>query len=148
MLATIVLGDFSGDGHQLTETVYVDITPEVSPDVLYANYRRNVETIKVDPEELVADYEERTIPKTVWNRLVDAGFTASQEDVETGYENGDETNFFVTPEMFVAIIMFFYLNGLEARWEPYQVPAVQLNAFYGLPADRKGPGSLGYGLFH
>lgn len=58
MLLKIILGDFSGDGHSITETRYVELSKDVSPDVLYDNYHRNVGLFGFSMDDVGNEYEE------------------------------------------------------------------------------------------
>jgi len=142
MLLQIVLGDFSGDGHSITETCYVTLTPEADPEVLYENYAKNVELFGFTISDFGEEYAEPTISDEKLKILENHGFKYHADaDYETAEGN------WLTKEDFISITMFFYLHGLEGyTWQPHQIEAVSLNGFYG--RNRNKPGHIGYGLYY
>lgn len=141
MLLQIVLGDYSGDGHNVTVTRYIEINKDVAPDVLYGNYQKNVERFGFGLSDFADDYDEPSMSKAQWETLATHGLSASiLEDAP------EEDKVWVSENAMVAITMFFYLYGLDETivWENYKIPSVPLNGFYG--NNPKGPKNIGYGI--
>lgn len=147
MIVSIVLGDFSSDGHGISKTKYVQVDKDFAPEELYANYQRNVKLIGFSVEDFGNEYEDSTIPVAKWDVLESYGvleFMPWGENPEADKSNG---NVWLDSDDFVAITMFFYLNGLDevVSWKPFNIESVPLNAFFGM--NTVGPQAIGYGLY-
>lgn len=142
MLLHIILGDFSGDGHNVTETRYVEINKDVDPQILYENYHKNVERFGFGLDDFANEYDEPSMSPDKWAVLKEHGLSPSILEDE---EQPDKI--WVSHNAMVAMTMFFYLYGLDdtITWEHYKIPSVPLNGFYGM--NPVGAQSIGYGLF-
>lgn len=146
-LFSIILGDFSGDGHSISETFYVNIKDEIDPEILFTNYANNVTEIGFDLSDFANKYEDSRISAAQWNRLLECGM----QEWETGDEDDDEeidsVNRYLTETDLIKIVMFYYTRGLNISWEPFSINATKLTGYYGCPPARKGAGMVGYGLY-
>jgi RecB family endonuclease NucS len=61
MKYTILLGDWSGDGHNFTKTFYLDITENFTEEELKVNYNNNVDKIGFGYGAIACEYEDSII---------------------------------------------------------------------------------------
>lgn len=70
----LVLGDWSADGHSLTETV--TIACNLDGDQLWQAYEQGVAKLGLNvSEDVAAEYEDSTITSVAWAKLAAAGMT-------------------------------------------------------------------------
>jgi hypothetical protein len=137
---TIVLGDWSGDGHEKTHS-YLFTTPNhFTDDILGANYKKSVAELKIDPTKFAKEYEDSTLPEDVFEALQKYGFDVSVID-----RDGDDGNAYVYSDTMFQILMFligYSLDGFE--WELRKPPKPLIGTWQ---AEATGSSFVGYGLF-
>ncbi len=111
----LVVGDWSGDGHQLTETISVK-SNLMTEDIEIA-HEIGCKKLKINFKNLCRNYEDSQVPKDVWQKFTKAGLTlkdlennwTSVEDLEEMLE--DEGCLVIGPEIFAALYLFLAKQG-------------------------------------
>jgi hypothetical protein len=171
----IVLGDWSGDGHGISETYYVDVTGPHTIDQLRENYQCNVAALGFSPHDIAEEYEDSSIKPEHAEKLLEAGIDpnvvnhdlSTQEDYDKKKAEYAEFDTYGTAwravEKFwlpgartidatdmIDICMFFVLNGLDdVNYEIVkdETPTL-LGGWDGFqPAPGEHASFIGYGLF-
>lgn len=117
-MVNLVLGDWSGDGHSMTETV--TIRSNLDKKALEAAYKKGAKKLGVDVEDDVAsDYEDATISVEQWQKFADAGMTLEQLFDGAEYEtkeaqeaiDDEEDNFGIWCDAFSRLWLFTAKQG-------------------------------------
>jgi hypothetical protein len=136
-LRKIILGDFYGDGHGITDHHLVNIPKKFTDEILAYNYQKNVKELGVDPEMFANTYEDTSLPQHVLDVMTSHG-------VELEGDEDYEDPLVVTSNDMVKILMFLFGHGLEGF--TYEVVSETIPSLNG--TGRNGlPGSVGYGLY-
>ena len=136
----VIVGDWSGDGHEKTQTFLVVVDDRFTSEILAANYRKNVAELGVDPTTFAAEYEDRSIPADVAKILDSYGVVYNEYKGESFMEDDAMTRV----GMF-NIMMFLFGHGLEGfSWEQEFTNYPVLVGEY---RSAIGPEAVGYGLF-
>lgn len=69
----LIVGDWSGDGHNQTETVVVECN--LTRTELFTAHNAGCEKLGIAFDNVCADYEDNFISKDVWDKLEAAGLT-------------------------------------------------------------------------
>jgi len=137
----IELGDSSGDGHSISENIYVNIEGAFTEEELAQNYEKNVQKLGFSFKDIADDYDRPTISSLQIEALTNAGLTFKlvkyTDDIlmyldktTTAYQKtilledfNDEaaTDFYFAEkemnfESYIRIIMFFIGDGLKDFW--------------------------------
>lgn len=122
----LVLGDWSGDGHNQTETItiYSNYTKEKLQEI----YAKGWHKVGFDLTAVVCDeYEDNNISREAFDKLVQAGLTL--EDLElTEYDMkaaraslADENGIELNPYSFARIYLFIAKLGDEDKEFEYEI---------------------------
>lgn len=133
----MIIGDWSGDGHEKTEEFIIASNHPVYT-VREAHYKIQDKT-GINIEELCADFEEDTLDHETIERLRDMGF---QFENSTGM--GDEV---MTPYEMMRIWLFLLQQtepSLKLEIATDEIPNFQ---FFGFDPKGRHIGGVGYGLF-
>lgn len=134
----VIVGDWSGDGHNETKTFVVIVDDKFTSDVLAANYHKNVKELGVDPTLFAEEYEDNTIPEDVEEKLEALGVSYKLFE-----HNGKKL---LTIQGMLDITMFVFGYGLTGfAWE--QEPEITYPILVGGYRSAIGSESIGYGLF-
>ena len=134
----VVIGDWSGDGHNETKTYVVVVDDKFTMEILGANYKKNVEELGINPTTFVDEYEDGTVPASVADKLQALGVQYTTE------EYGDGENIFTTQGM-LDIMMFMFGYGLvDFNWG--QEPEITYPILAGGYGSAIGTDNIGYGL--
>ena len=93
---SLTVGDCSGDGHSLSETIY--IKSNVDMIALKEAYKVGKNRIQIDVESHCKDYEDNGFPQSAAKRLLKGGKAPEfatpfiQECIEEAFDEGDEDN--------------------------------------------------------
>lgn len=164
----IVLGDYSGDGHSITEDVFVEVKGDFTREQLETNFKKNVEEWGFSPYDIADEYDSGEIAPEHAAKLLEVGLdpaifddaTMSEEYVEQmktvfgaswiyqkdKYRVG---RIDVDQERLVEIAMFYVGHGLDGfEWSEVQdsIPTL-LGGWDGFDDGNPQNGFLGYGLF-
>lgn len=155
-LHKITLGDYSGDGHNISETYIIEIPNNITYETLKTNYNNNVEKFGFTPNDFAEEYEDRTIPEEYVTILKNNGLqiqtpkqVITQEDknsviLEAETLSGATFYSLYEPREMVKIIMHFFGHGIpNFEWKEY---AFENPALIGANStiNKNTPG---YGLF-
>lgn len=170
MRYSIEIGDSSGDGHGITEIVYVKIPSSFSSKTLAKNYAANVDKLGFSYHDIADDPQNPTISAKQIKALEEAGmrfvyadFADEEADdflkekrsnknivvVEKEPSDHDDASYYffendLNYTCFIRIIMFMIGNGLpDFTWKFDDVNA---KALVGFTSDI-APQSAGYGFF-
>jgi hypothetical protein len=89
-MVNLVLGDWSHDGHSMTETV--TISCNLDKKALESAYKKGTKKLGVDVDEDVAsDYEDSTISFENWQKFAAAGMTLEQLFDDNDYDVKEST---------------------------------------------------------
>jgi hypothetical protein len=135
----MTLGDWSGDGHNITNVFVVDIPEEFTAEVLGSNYRKNVLKLDINPEQFAYEYEDNSVPPEVTEKLKQHGIEVDNDDYIEGSEN-----FYITGEVMVKVLMLLFGYGLDGF--KYEVISENLPELVG-PGSYGGPNGVGYGMY-
>ncbi len=140
----ITVGDWSDDGHGKTETFIVDVVG-ASRKQMFDNYKRNVDRLGFDPQNIANEYEDSYWPREAVEKLQEVGFPFPEEfDIDDEYYSD-----WLDLEMYVNLIMFFMTNGLNVAWgivKGEEMPTL-IGGYDGYKSDRH-TSHFGYGYFH
>jgi hypothetical protein len=131
----ITLGDWSGDGHNVTEVFIVDIPEEFTAEILGSNYRKNVLKLGINPEQFANEYEDSTVPEDVAEKLKQHGIELEEDD-GTPY---------ISRKQMVKTLMLLFGYGLNGF--TYDIISENLPELVG-PGSYGGPNGVGYGLYY
>ena len=161
---TVILGDWSDDGHGKTEKSQIEFftendSIELTEKLIVDNYRANVEKLGFGLPELWSNYEESTPSNDKIEKLRDVlgavyYSESSKEDFEDGVlpfgsfytaSYGGKT-YIESDGDSLDIAMFLVLAGLpDVHWRTLSEPPVLFGG-YGTPLV--GSEHVGYGLFY
>jgi len=134
----VIVGDWSGDGHNETKMYVVVVDDKFTSEVLAANYHKNVKELGIDPTAFVDEYNENTLPTDIEEKLEALGVKYNV------VEWGDDK--LLTTQGMLEITMFLFGHGLEDfAWE--QEPEITYPVLVGSYDSAIGPEAIGYGLF-
>ena len=130
-LIEFIIGDWSGDGHSISEKIIV-ISSHSLLDVREA-YKKGVLQTGIDLFEICNEYEEGTIPKEVIPLF-------DHVEIEEGYED----EIMPSPkEFFQAILKLIRIGNEEIKFEELETQC--FNGWWS--KDKYFNGFFGYGLF-
>lgn len=134
----IVFGDFSNDGHGMTETrVFHSLKPiEAVRDAFFAG-----RTKAPAPDTLCSEYEEDSVPAATVKRLKSLGAPVPKKTADTTWYPADID--------WMARYTAWYLNLSDPELEVEEVkgPALPALHFYGHDPQGRHINFIGYGLF-
>jgi hypothetical protein len=133
----ITLGDYSGDGHNITDVYIVDVPEQFTAEILGRNYQKNVKELDVDPEMFANTYEDMSLPQHVLDVMTKYGV-----ELEGDEDYGEPL--ILTSNDMVKILMFLFGHGLEGF--TYEVVSETIPSLNGTGLNGL-PGSVGYGLY-
>lgn len=150
----IVLGDWSCDGHEKSDTVLIETN--VTVEELRAAYLQSVATTGFDfSEELASDYEDGSAPiyrlrelgcpSSILDQLIENNYGCSlQEAIAANYiEDFQEPEGTFTHDTYIATLMWFISLSLpDLHWTSIDDTIPKFNGWWG-PLNI----SLGYGLY-
>lgn len=133
-IISLVMGDWSGDGHSKTDTVVIKsnlTVPEITKAYKKASKKLGFDLIK----EVAADYQDNNLSKDNMQALIKNGFSGELEDDEEE-DNGGKGGYFLWTDSFLDIYLFIVKLG-DPNFE-YAILQGELN-----PSINIG----GYGLY-
>ena len=131
MLYSITVGDWSNDGHGMTQVQVVEIDGATEEE-LTANYFNNIEKYGIDPRTICRDYEEYEVDPDVAERI-EAHVTFPEG--ESVIDRWDDTiSLRDGYEAFFEIMMFLLTAGLDCVWSQAKITSL-------------APGPLGHELY-
>jgi len=139
----LVLGDWSGDGHNITEayTVECDLTLDEAREAYFLAKEKLPD---LDPGSFCKDYEDCVLPEKVFNKLKELGCALG------GWEVYD-ADYGLEPEYLAEIIVWFLNQGnpkLNARLVDESIPSFHFCGTNKIGDQRNAHiPSFGYGLF-
>lgn len=134
----VVVGDWSGDGHDKTQECTVIVPDRFTAEILGANYKKNVKLLGVDPESFANEYEDSILPDEVAAKLEAHGLILNDSEFYV------HDKFYFGVKAMVKIVMFLFGYGLEGfTWELEELAPVIAGGY-----RVEGPSSIGYGLFY
>jgi hypothetical protein len=101
MILELVVGDWSHDGHNQTETYSIECN--LGKKALESAYAKGAK-IAFDLKEHCCDYEDSQLPTELWNKLIALGF---DNEPETGLEEA----VYIEPDVYLDIYMFIAKLG-------------------------------------
>ena len=132
-IASIPVGDQSGDGHEKCEYFLIEIPDQFTQEVLMENYDKVSGELGFTLEDFAKDYEDSLLPARLLQKLKDAGFDS---DLLDGSNDEDGHYLFVEDMFHIAIFMASKdLEGFE-----YRLVKPDFELF--------GWTNMGYGLFY
>lgn len=109
----IILGDWSGDGHETAEPFWFETEDRFTTDVLAENYQKNVAEFGIDSTKFANAYSNPGVPTATFKALVELGV----EFGTTDYRPKQEA-YYITEMDMIEILMFLFGHGLEDfYWE-------------------------------
>lgn len=114
----LVVGDWSGDGHSMTEDMWVLSNRDDA--ALRAAYNRGTQVVGVDlTGNVCQEYEDPWMPQAVFDRLVTAGYRPPwADDPEANGIDPEPEGICMEPEWFAELWLFIASKGdpdLSAR---------------------------------
>jgi hypothetical protein len=143
---TVVLGDWSGDGHGISEKYNVILRSEyehVLEDVVLAeNYQNTADLLGFHLGDIMAEYQESTISTERWTKILSAGFEdlCPSDGAPNFYDNDGEEH------SFLELAIWFVLRSLPIQWQTEEVHPVLLGRSDAIIQSDEAS-SVGYGLF-
>ena len=152
---SITIGDWSGDGHDKKDRYLIEVPDKFTEEVLGANWHKNVALIGFGPDSFAEEYEDATIPRDKYNRLVAAGLDShdliASEDIEEDDEDG---KLYLSSQGMLKIVLFYFGHGLEE--DGFEVSIINDDATSLIGGWSKVTGTkdspygimVGYGLYY
>lgn len=151
---TVVLGDWSDDGHGKTSTYYLKLTgDDVSDERLNAGLRATNAQMGVELFSIASSYEENSISRDLGERLYEAGFRPGDCDDEIVWVEDmeeDEGDFKTDFSVLDLIPWWIGRDIPNFSWELVETGFPTLLGGFDtvLKTERELPStSFGYGLF-
>lgn len=144
MKYNITLGDWSGDGHEKTETFIVKIPKKFSSSDLSSSYEKSVAEFGFKLSDIAKNYDDNEVPAKIAEKLISAGFNADLFDT---LDEGDyKGRYFIISDEFVDLIMFMVGRHLDDfSWKLIEDSRPSLVGGYDAIIENRS--SVGYGLF-
>lgn len=146
MLHKITLGDWSGDGHEITQDFFFETTDQFTDEVLTVNYDKNVKELEINPALILNNSDDFGVPVDMKRKLSALDFANQSKPVNPKYgddpwwdESEEDADF--GPEGMARLILF--LIGYDLHDFDYKF--VDITPLVG--GGRSSTPSVGYGLF-
>jgi hypothetical protein len=150
MKVKVTMGDWSNDGHGMTQVDIVELPTVMSEDELNEMYKLGVDIVGYDMTEKVArGYENNSIDEDMYERLLTLGYDPYKlKRVKGMWDEFAEFNreraiYYINPELYLDIYMFFVGLGYEQKFGT-------MDSFgYLIVSDDMAEARIGgYGLFY
>jgi hypothetical protein len=105
---SLTIGDDSGDGHNMTEVVYIKSNVDIAS--LKEAYKVGKNRIQIDVESHCQDYEDNKFPTSTAKRLLEGGKASEfvtdfiQGCIEEAFDEGDEDNLYIYSSEVYAVL--------------------------------------------
>ena len=128
---TLVVGDWSDDGHG--KTANIAIKSNLSPAEVLCAYETGSKKLGFDLINTVAEvYEDRAISREKWNAFVKLGFDCDLAKFDVPYDNGDDDDLSLCYEAYTSLYLFVIkLGEPDFQCEPMNNKSIQIGG-YGL----------------
>ena len=107
----VILGDWSGDGHNITETYIVEIS--CTNEELQEFYRNAVKKSGIQFENICEEYEDAVISGEIISTLTKLGVKIPEFDCD--YE--DENDFIAEPDNYLELLLNFCKLGGDFKYK-------------------------------
>lgn len=152
---TVVIGDYSGDGHEQFGTYTVEISgADVSDAALRKSFSDAVDASGINPYDLLSDYEESSIGASDWVSLREVWERGAPARAKAEEANGSgmfsEAFFHDGIEEDALALVMAYVGFSIADFSWRVVPHVQsiFGGWSPVIANVSAGNVFGYGLFH
>lgn len=132
-IASIPVGDQSGDGHEKCEYFLIEIPDQFTQEVLMENYEKVKNELGFGLKDFAAGYEDSLLPAPLLQKLEDAGFDTNLLD-----GSNDEYGYYLFVRDMFHIAVFMASKDLEGF--EYRLVNPDFELF--------GWTNMGYGLFY
>lgn len=145
MLHKITLGDWSGDGHGITQDYFFETADQFTDEVLGANYDKNIVDLGINPSKLMDSPDEYEIPVAVKQKLQSLDIANLSKPVNPKYDepwwDPSEEYADFGPDGMARLILFLVGYGLDGfDYEFVTVPSL-------IGGGKSSTPSVGYTLF-
>ena len=135
----IVLGDWSGKGHEKTLEYIVVVPDEFHGATLGANYRKNVELLGINPETFANGPEDSKLPADIATKLAAHNVTMNSAFYD------EDGSVHIDADNMLEILMLLFGYGLDGfAWRLDEEVVTLVGSYDAIAAHNS---EIGYGLF-
>jgi hypothetical protein len=145
----VTMGDWSNDGHGITEVVIVELPTIMSVIEFNRFYKVGASIAGFDLKEDVArNYEDSTIEMELYEKILELGYNPYEFKRSSGMFDdlpyrGEDSNVYINPELYLDLYMFFVALGYK------EVIGSNDSFAYSIVSDSMERVTIGgYGLFY
>lgn len=154
---SVVIGDFSGDGHGHCETVHVEVSgSEITDEALQRSFTAAVISAGFSPYDVLCDYEESSLTADRWSALQEVWSRGESARNAAQGEGGEYPSFSYTDdyglertESAVSLVMAFVGFGVpNFSWRVIHAPKSVVGGWNPIATGTSTSTMFGYGLTH